>query len=235
MHPSDDRWMRLALAQARKAAAAGETPVGAVVVRDGRVIGRGYNRREARTDATEHAEMMALRQASRRLRSWRLADCDLYVTLEPCLMCAGALINARVRRVVYAAADPKAGACGSVVSAQDFPLMHTLVCEPGPLGDESADLLRGFFRALRRRDRNRGTRGERRVESEAGRKDLLAAFVPPSGGRPEAGPSVADAPSAKAPASSEAAAAAKMETAAETASAESTAPADPAAPGGLTT
>ena len=164
--------MQLALNLARKAAAAGETPIGAVVVWNGQVIGRGRNRREARADATEHAEIMAIRQACRHLKSWRLTDCDLYVTLEPCLMCAGALINARIRRVVYAAPDPKAGACGSVVDARTFPLFHPLVCEPGPLAAESTELLRVFFRTLRQRDRGRGTKGQRRTEAVAGLKDL---------------------------------------------------------------
>lgn len=169
----DRRFMRLALNQAAKAAAMGETPVGAIVVFDGRVVGRGRNRRETRRDATEHAEIMAIRQACRKLGSWRLTDCDLYVTLEPCLMCAGALINARVRRVVYAASDPKAGSCGSVVSAQDFPLMHQMVCERGLLAREASDQLRGFFKGIRQRDKGRGTRGQRREEAARGLKPLL--------------------------------------------------------------
>lgn len=168
----DRRFMRLALNQAAKAAAVGETPIGAVVVFHGQVVGRGRNRREQRTDATEHAELMAIRQACRRLRSWRLADCDLYVTLEPCLMCAGAIINARIRRVVFAAFDPKAGALGSVISAQEFPLMHEVTCEGGLMADEAAVMLRGFFRALRLRDRRRGSRGQRRSEAFAGEKHL---------------------------------------------------------------
>lgn len=171
---NDKRWMRLALNQAHKAAAAGETPIGAVVVHAGRVIGRGYNRRETRHDATEHAEIMAIRQASRYLKSWRLTDCELFVTLEPCLMCAGALINARIRRVVYAAADPKGGACGSVVSAQSLPLFHEIICEPGPFAAESAELLRAFFKALRTRDRERGSSGQRRKQSLTGQKPISA-------------------------------------------------------------
>ena len=168
--PLDRRFMRLALNQAARAAAEGETPVGAIVVYQGQVVGRGRNRREQRTDATEHAEIMAIRQACRRLHSWRLDDCDLYVTLEPCLMCAGAIINARIRRVVYAAPDPKAGACGSVVAAQDFPLLHTVTCEGGLLGEDAADMLRAFFKKLRERDRSRGSRGQRREEAVSGKK-----------------------------------------------------------------
>lgn len=170
----DQQFMRLALHQAAKAAAMGETPVGAVVVFEGRVVGRGRNRRETRRDATEHAEIMAIRQACRKLGSWRLTDCDLYVTLEPCLMCAGALINARIRRVVYAATDRKAGSCGSVVSAQDFPLMHRMICEGGLLSGEASDQLRGFFKDLRQRDKGRGTRGQRRDEAALGLKPLKA-------------------------------------------------------------
>ncbi len=169
----DQQYMKQALGQAAKAAAAGETPVGAIVVHDGRVIGRGRNRRETRQDATEHAEIMAIRQACRKMGSWRLADCDVYVTLEPCLMCAGALINARVRRVVFAAADPKAGAMGSVVAAQDFPLMHPIVCEGGLLADEAAGQLRDFFKKLRLRDKDRGTKGERRAEARSGCKPMM--------------------------------------------------------------
>jgi tRNA(adenine34) deaminase len=169
----DKRLMRLALNQAKKAAAVGDAPIGAIVVQNGLVIGRGHNRRENRTDATEHAEMMAIRQACRRLRSWRLSDCDLYVTLEPCLMCAGAIISARIHRVVYAAADPKAGACGSVVSAQDFPLMHSLICEGSLMSVESASLLHNFFSVLRQRDLQRGTRGQRRDEAVSGGKQLI--------------------------------------------------------------
>jgi len=165
--------MKLALNQAARAAALGETPIGAVIVLDGQVIGRGRNRREQRTDATEHAEMMAIRQASRKLRSWRLSGCDLYVTLEPCLMCAGALINARIRRIVFAASDPKAGACGSVVAAQDFPLMHQVRCEGGLMAEASSVMLRRFFQALRERDKGRGSRGHRRDEARTGRKQIL--------------------------------------------------------------
>jgi len=169
----DRRFMKLALSQASRAAALGETPIGAVIVCDGQVVGRGRNRREQRTDATEHAEMMAIRQACRKLKSWRLSGCDLYVTLEPCLMCAGALINARIRRVVFAAPDPKAGACGSVVAAQDFPLMHEVRCEGGLMAEASSVMLRRFFQELRKRDKNRGSRGLRRDEARSGRKQIL--------------------------------------------------------------
>ena len=113
---SDEVFMREALSLARRAADAGEVPVGAVVVKDGAVIGRGHNRPVSGNDPTAHAEVMALRDAAERVGNYRLGDCALYVTLEPCAMCAGAIMHARIGRVVYGAADPKAGACGGVVN-----------------------------------------------------------------------------------------------------------------------
>ncbi|NTV52457.1 MAG: tRNA adenosine(34) deaminase TadA [Candidatus Firestonebacteria bacterium] len=148
----DEYFMRAALKLARQAAARGEVPVGAVVVKDGAVIGRGRNRVEARQDASQHAEMLALRQAARRLRSWRLEGCDLYVTLEPCAMCAGAAVWSRIRRIVFAAADAKAGACGSVLSVAGHPqLNHRPVLVSGVLAAESRQILQMFFRDLRER------------------------------------------------------------------------------------
>jgi tRNA(adenine34) deaminase len=142
--------MHLALRLARQAAAAGEVPVGAVVVKDGVVLGRGRNRVEARQDASQHAEMLALRQAARRLGSWRLEGCDLFVTLEPCAMCAGAAVWSRIRRIVYAAADPKAGACGSVLTVAGHPkLNHRPQLVPGVCGAEAREMLQAFFRNLR--------------------------------------------------------------------------------------
>ena len=148
----DERFMQAALRLACKAAAGGEVPVGAVVVKDGKVIGRGCNRVEAKQDASQHAEMLALRQAARRLQSWRLADCDLYVTLEPCAMCAGAAVWSRIRRIVFAAADAKAGACGSVLTVAGHPrLNHCPELVSGVLASESRELLQAFFRKLRTR------------------------------------------------------------------------------------
>jgi tRNA(adenine34) deaminase len=147
-----EQFMHLALRLARQAASAGEVPVGAVVVKDGVVLGRGRNRVEARQDASQHAELLALRQAARRLHSWRLEGCDLYVTLEPCAMCAGAAVWSRIRRIVFAAADAKAGACGSVLSVAGHPkLNHRPQLVAGVLGDESRELLQAFFRELRAR------------------------------------------------------------------------------------
>jgi tRNA(adenine34) deaminase len=148
---SDEVFMREALALAKHAAEAGEVPVGAVVVKEGGVVGRGYNRPVSEKDPTAHAEVMALRDAAERIGNYRLADCVLYVTLEPCAMCAGAIMNARVSRVVYGAADPKSGACGSVVDlfAENRLNYHTTVVG-GVMAEEAAKLLQDFFSARRR-------------------------------------------------------------------------------------
>ena len=156
------RWMKLALNQARKAMKAGETPVGAVLVCAGRVLGRGYNRRETRADVTQHAELMAIRQASRHLGTWRLDGCDLYVTLEPCIMCAGAIVQARIRTVHYGAADPKAGACGSVADIFALKQNHQVIVTGGLLADECSDILKSFFQQRRQQNKAFGTRSERR-------------------------------------------------------------------------
>jgi len=139
-----------ALAEARLALEAGEVPVGAVVVLDGEVIGRGHNLREAAQDPTAHAEILAIRQAARHLGSWRLTNADLYVTLEPCPMCAGAIVNARLRRLVFGAYDPKAGAVVSLMNlVQDRRLNHTVEVLDGICQSECAGLLQEFFQRLR--------------------------------------------------------------------------------------
>jgi len=141
-----------ALAEARRAAGIGEVPIGAVVVRDGVVVGRGHNRRETDGDPLAHAEILAIRQAASVAGGWRLAGCTMYVTLEPCAMCAGALVNSRVERLVYGAPDPKAGYCGTLGNVvQDPRLNHRLEVMAGVMESESAALLRGFFASLRRR------------------------------------------------------------------------------------
>ncbi len=145
----DERLMKAALAEAARAAARGEVPVGAVIARDGRVVARGSNKPIASSDPTAHAEIVAIRQAAKKLGNYRLPDCDLYVTVEPCAMCLGAVVQARIRRLVFGAADPKAGA---VSSAMEFPfarLNHRPEILGGVLAGESASLLRGFFRARR--------------------------------------------------------------------------------------
>ena len=150
--PDDRLWMTEALAEARRAAAIGEVPIGAVVVREGEVLGRGYNRREIDGDPLAHAEILAIRQAAGAMGGWRLTGCTMYVTLEPCPMCAGALVASRIERLVYGAADPKAGYCGSLGNiVQDPRLNHRLEVTTGVLESESAELLRGFFASLRRR------------------------------------------------------------------------------------
>jgi tRNA(adenine34) deaminase len=145
--------MRLAIAEARRAEDHGDIPIGAVVVRDGAVIGAGHNERELREDPTAHAETLALREAAATLGSWRVLDATLYVTLEPCAMCAGAIVLARVPRVVYGAPDPKAGAAGSVLDVLGVggqgPLNHRPQVHAGVLGDECGELLRAFFRQRR--------------------------------------------------------------------------------------
>jgi tRNA(adenine34) deaminase len=142
--------MRLALREAERALEHDDVPIGAVVVHEGEVIGVGANERELRGDPTAHAEVLALREASARLESWRLLDCVLYVTLEPCAMCAGAIVLARVPRVVYGAPDPKAGMAGSVLDVLGEPrLNHRPEVAPGLLAGESAELLRAFFASRR--------------------------------------------------------------------------------------
>lgn len=142
--------MQIALQEAQKAFESGEVPVGAVIVRDGEIIARDHNRREALGDATAHAEILALREASRVMGGWRLTDATIYVTLEPCPMCAGALVQARVDRLIYGADDPKAGAVCSLYNlVQDERLNHRMEVTAGVLADECGDLLKSFFRMRR--------------------------------------------------------------------------------------
>lgn len=148
---SDEEYMRQALEEAEAAAAEGEVPIGAVVVCDGRVVARAHNRREGDADPSAHAEFTAMVAASRALGRWRLTGCTVYVTLEPCLMCAGLMVNARVDRCVYGAADPKGGAVGTLFDVSHDPrLNHEFSVTSGVMANESAELLRSFFRARRR-------------------------------------------------------------------------------------
>ncbi len=142
-------YMQQALELAKEAAAEGEVPVGCVVVREGEVVGRGRNRREAGKSALCHAELEAIQQACERLGGWRLWQCTLYVTLEPCPMCAGAIINARIPRVVYGAGDKKAGSCGSVCDLFSMAYNHHPQVTRGVMEEECAEVLREFFRELR--------------------------------------------------------------------------------------
>ena len=147
----DERFMKEALVEAEQAFALGEVPVGAVVVKDGKIIARGHNRRETDRVATAHAELLAMEEACRALGSWRLSDCTLYVTLEPCPMCAGTAINARVGRVVYGAKDAKAGAMGSVFSVNAYPLNHKVDLTVGVLEAECREILQRFFEGKRKK------------------------------------------------------------------------------------
>ena len=146
----DSDYMQMALDLAAQAAAAGEVPVGAVVVLDGVVVGRGYNQPVSGSDPSAHAEIMALRDAGRTLGNYRLPGCDLYVTLEPCVMCSGAIMHARVRRVVFGAGDPKTGACGSVIDLfAEAKLNHHATVTGGVMAGEAVGLLRNFFAGRR--------------------------------------------------------------------------------------
>lgn len=147
----DESYMREALRQAEKAYAAQEVPVGAVIVRDGKIIARSHNQVELLKDATAHAEMLALTQAEAAIRDWRLIDCDLYVTKEPCPMCAGALVHTRVRRVIFGCADRSAGAAGTMMNLLQNPSFnHQCDITPGVLQNECAAILQEFFRQRRR-------------------------------------------------------------------------------------
>jgi tRNA(adenine34) deaminase len=148
----DRGFMQQALVEAETAARLGEVPVGAVVVRGAEVIGRGYNLREASNDPTTHAEMIAIRQAAGALDSWRLLECTLYVTLEPCVMCMGAIILARIPRLVFACRDPRMGAVGSIYDfSRDERFNHRVEVTEGVLANECSELLSGFFQSLRAR------------------------------------------------------------------------------------
>ncbi|HEY6851997.1 MAG TPA: tRNA adenosine(34) deaminase TadA [Terracidiphilus sp.] len=147
---SDLEAMQAALAQARLAAQAGEVPIGAVLVHNGNILAQGQNRVLRDLDPTAHAEIVSVRSAAKELVNYRLNGCTLYVTLEPCAMCAGAMIHARLDRIVYAAGDPKAGAAGSVLGVLNHPqLNHQMVVDQGILAEESSELLRSFFRERR--------------------------------------------------------------------------------------
>ncbi len=146
----DRKWMRLALEEAERALVSGDVPIGAIAVQRGEIIGRGYNRREADHDPTAHAEMIAMREAAAALNRWRLDKVTLYCTLEPCAMCAGAMVLARLPRLVYGATDPKAGAAGSVFDlTRHHRLNHRVQVEGGLYAEQSAKLIREFFRKLR--------------------------------------------------------------------------------------
>lgn len=148
---TDEAYMRLALDEARKALSLGEVPIGAVIVRDGSILAAAHNLRETGKNALAHAETRAIDIACKTLGGWRLPDCTLYVTLEPCMMCAGAILNARIDRVVYGAPDPTSGALGSKIDARDAGLNHIFDVTGGVLQEECAGILKDFFRGLRQK------------------------------------------------------------------------------------
>ena len=169
--------MKAALRLAHKAAEEGEVPVGAVVVCDGKIVGRGRNRRETKKNALHHAEIEAINKACKKLGGWRLHRCDLYVTLEPCPMCAGAIINARIKTVYYGATDPKAGSCGSLINLFELPYNHQPAMVSGVLGEQCAEVLKSFFRTLREKRKcsacNRNQTPWRRLTIESKRNKGL--------------------------------------------------------------
>jgi len=155
MTDENTRYMGYAIAEARRALEIGEVPVGCVIVHDGQIIGKAHNQREVLQDPTAHAEILAITQAAAHFKSWRLEDAKLYVTLEPCPMCAGAIILARVAEVYFGAFDPKAGACGSLMNLLEDPRFnHNPKVVPGLLADECGTFLSDFFRAIRDRQKN---------------------------------------------------------------------------------
>lgn len=156
-------FMSKALLQAQKAFDINETPIGAVLVKDGKIIASGYNLRESRQDVTLHAEMIAIRKACKKLSSWRLDEVDLYVTLEPCIMCAGAILQAKIRNVYFAAKEPKGGGVTSKANIFDIDLNHKVNYKGGILEEESSEMLKLFFKNIRQQDKNLGlTKGQRR-------------------------------------------------------------------------
>lgn len=142
--------MKLALKEAKKAYDKGEVPVGAVIVKDGKVISKAYNLKEIKNDTTNHAEILAIKKASKKLNSWRLIDCEMYVTLEPCSMCAGALIQSRIKKVYIGAMDYKTGACGSVLNLlENYTFNHKVEVETGVMQEECTNIIKNFFKELR--------------------------------------------------------------------------------------
>lgn len=145
----DEKFMNLALKEALKAYKIGEVPVGCVIVKDGIVIAKAFNKRESTNSPIGHAEILAINKAAKKLNSWKLVNCDLYVTLEPCLMCTGAILNSRIRRVVFATNEPKFGALGSLIDLSKLKTNHTILVTKDVLKDESSKLLKEFFREVR--------------------------------------------------------------------------------------
>lgn len=164
----DNYWMERALHLARQAEASGEVPIGALIVKDDKIIGRGFNQRECRNDPSAHAEMIAIRQAARKLNAWRLSGATLYVTLEPCPMCMGAILLARIERLVFGCLDPKGGAAGSLYNlAEDPRFNHRVELTSGVMKAECSEILSSFFRKLRR-DKKELREAEKALPEECG-------------------------------------------------------------------
>lgn len=148
---NEEEYMKIALNEAKKAYNKLEVPVGAIIVKDGKIIAKAYNEKEKRKDTTKHAEILAIQKASKKLKTWRLYDCDMYVTLEPCSMCAGALIQARIRKVYIGTMDEKTGACGSVLNLlEDFKFNHKVEVQYGICKNDCEKILKDFFKYLRK-------------------------------------------------------------------------------------
>lgn len=151
----EEKFMKEALKEARKAFDIEEVPVGAVIVKDGKIIARAHNVKETKKDATSHAEILAIKKACKKIDSWRLLDCEMYVTLEPCSMCAGALINSRIKKIYIGTDDPKTGACGSVVNLlENYPFNHKVEIQRYVLKEECETILKDFFKYLRKRNKS---------------------------------------------------------------------------------
>ncbi len=154
MMREDEKYMKEAIRQAKKAYAIGEVPIGSVIVYEGKIIGRGYNRRTIDKNTLAHAELMAIRKASKKMNDWRLEDCTMYVTLEPCQMCSGAIVQSRMKKVVIGCMNPKAGCAGSILNLLQMEAFnHQVEIEIGVLGEECSNLMKTFFRELREKKR----------------------------------------------------------------------------------
>ncbi len=162
MEKNKDYYMKQALKEAEKAYSKLEVPVGAIIVKDGKIIARGYNQKETKTDTTKHAEIIAIQKASKKLKSWRLINCEMYITLEPCSMCAGAIINSRIKKVYIGAMDQKTGAVGSVLNLfEDYTFNHKVETETGVIKEECEQILKKFFKELRENKKINNTKGEK--------------------------------------------------------------------------
>lgn len=150
-----EKFMRQALKEARKAYEKEEIPVGAIIVKDGQIIARAHNQKETKNDTTRHAEILAIQKASKKIEAWRLEECEMYVTLEPCTMCMGAIINARIKKIYIGTLEPKTGACGSFIDLTQYKYNHIVEVEKGILQQECEYILKEFFKELRRRKKQK--------------------------------------------------------------------------------